>query len=243
MKKTKIWAHRGASGYVPENTLEAFQKAVEMKADGVELDVQMTKDGELVVIHDETTDRVSDRAGYVKDFTYKELRALDVSRPMPDYGTVHIPTLAQVLEELRPTGLTINIECKTGIFFYPGLEEKMVRLAEDMGMVERIWCSSFNHESVLRVQKLCPGMKTGFLIGDIIVDVADYAKKHKVQALHPALYHMQDEGLTERCRKNGLALHVWTVNEKEQIRKLGMAGIDAVITNYPDTAAEVLSCL
>ncbi len=243
MSKTKIWAHRGASGYVPENTLEAFQKAVEMKADGVELDVQMTKDGELVVIHDETTDRVSDGTGYVKDHTYKELRALDVSRPIPDYGTVHIPTLAQVLEELRPTGLTINIECKTGIFFYPGLEEKMVRLVEDMGMTERIWCSSFNHESVLRVQKLCPEMKTGFLIGDIIVDAADYAKKHNVQALHPALYHMQDEGLAERCRKNGLALHVWTVNEKEHIRKLGMAGIDAVITNYPDAAAEVLSCL
>ena len=238
--KTKIWAHRGASGYVPENTLEAFQKAVEMKADGVELDVQMTKDGELVVIHDEKVDRVSDGTGYVKDYTCRELQALDVSRPIPDYGTVHIPTLAQVLEELRPTGLTVNIECKTGIFFYPGLEEKMVRLVENMGMVERIWCSSFNHESVLRVQKLCPEMKTGFLIGDVMVDVADYAKRHGVQALHPALYHMQDEGLAERCRKNGLALHVWTVNEKEQIRKLAMAGVDAVITNYPDTAAEVL---
>lgn len=240
MMKTKVWAHRGASGYVPENTLEAFQKAAEMKADGVELDVQLTKDGELVVIHDEKVERVSDGKGYVKDFTYEELRVLDVSRPIPDYGTVHIPTLAQVLEELRPTGMTVNIECKTGVFFYPGLEEKVVRLVEDMGMTERIWCSSFNHESVLRVKKLCPAMKTGFLIADIIVDVADYTKRHGVQALHPALYHMQDEELLEKCKNNGLAVHVWTVNEKEYMRRLAAAGADAVITNYPDIAARVL---
>lgn len=237
---TKIWAHRGASGYVPENTLEAFQKAADMKADGVELDVQLTKDGELVVIHDEKVERVSDGKGYVKDYTYGELRALDVSLPVPSYGTVHVPTLAQVLEELRPAGMTVNIECKTGIFLYPGLEEKVVRLVKDMGMTERVWCSSFNHESVLRIRKLCPEMKTGFLIADVIVDVADYTKAHGVQALHPALYHMQDGGLLERCRQNGLAVHVWTVNEEEDMRRLGRAGVDAVITNYPDVAAGVL---
>ena len=74
-EKTKVWAHRGASGYAPENTLDAFRKAVEMGADGIELDVQMTKDGELVVIHDETIDRVSNGKGWVKDYTYEELLA------------------------------------------------------------------------------------------------------------------------------------------------------------------------
>ena len=238
-RKTEIWAHRGASGYAPENTLEAFKKAVEMKADGVELDIQLTKDGELAVIHDERVDRVSG-VRYVRDFTYEELRTLDVSRPMPSYGTVHIPTLAQVLEELRPTGLSVNIECKTGIYFYPGLEEKMVRLVTDMGMTDRIWCSSFNHESVIKVKKLCPGMKTGFLVSDVIADVADYVKRNGADALHPALYHMQDEGLPQRCRQKGIALHVWTVNGKEQIRSLAAAGVEAVITNYPDVAAEAL---
>ncbi len=240
-RKTEIWAHRGASGYAPENTLEAFRKAVEMKADGVELDIQLTKDGELAVIHDERLDRVSDGRGYVRDFTYGELYALDVSRSMPSYGTVHIPTLAQVLEELRPTGLSVNIECKTGIYFYPGLEERMVRLVTDMGMTDRIWCSSFNHESVLKVKKLCPGMKTGFLVSDVIADVADYVKSNGVDALHPTLYHMQDEGLPQRCRQRGIALHVWTVNDKEQIRSLAAAGVEAVITNYPDVAAEALA--
>lgn len=79
-EKTKVWAHRGASGYAPENTLDAFRKAVEMGADGIELDVQMTKDGELVVIHDETIDRVSNGKGWVKDYTYEELKNLILTK-------------------------------------------------------------------------------------------------------------------------------------------------------------------
>ena len=121
MADIKVWAHRGASAYAPENTISAFRKAAEMKADGVELDIQLSKDGELVVIHDETVDRVSDRKGFVRDFTLRELQEIDVSRPIPGFGFERIPTLSEVLEELKPTGMTVNIECKTGIFFYPGL--------------------------------------------------------------------------------------------------------------------------
>lgn len=241
MKKVKVWAHRGASGYVPENTLEAFEEAAKMQADGIELDVQLTKDGELVVIHDETVDRVSDGNGYVRDYTLAELKALDVSRPIPDYRTVRIPTLAEVLELIKGTDMEINIECKTGIFYYPGLEEKVVRLVQDMGMTERIWCSSFNHESVCRVKALCPEMKCGFLLGDVIIDVAGYAKSHNMQALHPAVYHLQDEKFIEKAKQNNLAVHVWTVNEEAQIRKFADQGVDAVITNYPDVARKVLN--
>lgn len=241
--KTSVWAHRGASGYVPENTLEAFQKAVEMGADGVELDVQLSKDGKLVVIHDETLQRVSDGFGYVKDYTLEELKKLDVSKPISGYRTVRIPTLEEVLELLRPTGLTINIECKTGIFFYPGLEEKVVNLITDMHMTDRIWCSSFHHESVLKVQRLCPDIKTGFLVSDIIVDVAEYTKKHGVMALHPAIYHTQDINLIRNCKENGLKVHIWTVNEPEDMKRFAAEGVDAIITNYPDRAREIMeSC-
>lgn len=241
--KTEVWAHRGASGYAPENTIEAFRMAAQLNADGVELDVQLTKDGELVVIHDERVDRVSDRVGYVKDYTLEELKKMNVGNPIPGFGTARIPTLNEVLEELRPTGMKINIECKTGIFFYPGLEEKMVKLVEDMKMTDRIWCSSFNHESVLKVKQLCPAMKTGFLIADVIVNVADYSKRCGVDALHPALYHMQDESLIRKCRANGLAVHVWTVNETEDMKKLCRAGVEAIITNFPDNARNVVDSL
>lgn len=243
MERTKVWAHRGASGYAPENTLPAFQKAVEMKADGVELDIQLTKDGELVVIHDETVDRVSDGTGFVRDYTLEELRRLDVSRPISGFRTVRIPTLAEVLEELKPTGLTVNIECKTGIFFYPGLEEKMLKMVRDMQMTERIWCSSFNHESVLRVKALCPEMKTGFLVQDVLADAAGYTRQHGVMALHPALYHMQDPELIRKCKENGLAVHIWTVNDQKDMEELCRAGADALITNYPDIAKSVVNAL
>ncbi len=127
--KTKIWAHRGASGHAPENTLEAFELAVRQGADGVELDVQLTRDGELVVIHDEEVDRVSGVKGFVKDFTLAELKKLNVNRPCPKYENVRIPTLREVYELLRPSGLEINVELKTGIFFYSGIEEKVLELS------------------------------------------------------------------------------------------------------------------
>ena len=94
-KKIKVWAHRGASGYAPENTMAAFEKAVEMGADGIELDVQLTKDGELVVIHDETIDRVSDGSGWVKDYTYAKLIKHNFNRTHPEYEHAQIPTLEE----------------------------------------------------------------------------------------------------------------------------------------------------
>ena len=91
---TKVWAHRGASGYAPENTLEAFEQAAKQKADGVELDVQLSKDGELVVIHDEIIDRVTDGKGKVKDYTVRELKSFKANQTHPEYANSVIPTLA-----------------------------------------------------------------------------------------------------------------------------------------------------
>lgn len=239
-KRTEVWAHRGASAYAPENTIEAFRMAAEMDADGVELDIQLSRDGELVVIHDETLDRVSGMARNVRDLTLSQLKELDVSRPIPGFHTVRIPTLSEVLEELRNTSLEINIECKTGICFYPGLEEKAVELIKCMNMTKRILFSSFNHQSVMKIKALCPKVKTGFLIGDVMVDAASYAEKYGVNALHPACYHMQDAELIARCHKKGIAVNLWTVNEREDMRRYCLAGADAIITNYPDIAKEVV---
>lgn len=242
-KRTKVWAHRGASGYAPENTIEAFRLAAEMGADGVELDIQLSKDGELVVIHDENLERVSGVDRNVRDLTLSQLKELDVSRPIPDFRTVRIPTLSEVLEELKNTKLKINIECKTGIYFYPGLEEKAVKLVKHMDMTKRIWFSSFNHQSVMTIKSLCPKAKTGFLIADVMVDAASYAKKHGVNALHPSCYHMQDKELLARCHKKGIAVNLWTVDDREDMRRYCLEGVDAIITDYPDIAKEVVRSL
>ena len=135
--KTKVWAHRGASAYAPENTLEAFLLAAEQGADGVELDVQLTKDGEMVVVHDEEIDRVSDGSGFVKDYTLAELKNLNFNKTHLEYQNVKIPTLREVYEALKPTGMTINVELKTGIFWYKDLEKKVLELTKEMEMEDR----------------------------------------------------------------------------------------------------------
>lgn len=124
--KSKVWAHRGASAYAPENTLEAFRLGAEQGADGVELDVQLSKDGQLVVIHDETIDRVSDGHGYVRDYTLEELKKFVFNKTHPEYADARIPTLGEVYDLLKPLGLEINVEIKTGIYFTPVLKKSCI---------------------------------------------------------------------------------------------------------------------
>ena len=233
---TKVWAHRGASGYAPENTLEAFELAAKQKADGVELDVQLSKDGELVVIHDEIIDRVTDGKGKVKDYTVRELKSFKANQTHPEYANSVIPTLAEVYDLLKPTGLEINVELKTGIYFYPDIEKKLLKLAREKGMEEKLWYSSFNHYSIAKILELDPKASTGILYADVIYDVVNYAKKIGTGALHPATFHVQMADFLQQYVESDLAVHVWTVNNKAEIERLMDAGVDAVITNYPDVA-------
>ena len=242
MKQTKplVWAHRGASGYAPENTLAAFQMAADMGADGVELDIQLTKDDQIVVIHDETINRTSNGTGNVRDYSLEELRKFNFNKTKPETEWADIPTMAEVFDLLKPTGLFINIEIKTGIYFYPQIEEKILALAKEKGMEDRVCYSSFNHYTVKRIQELAPDATVGFLYADGPIDMPEYGIKHGVQALHPALYNLQFEGFVEECHKKGLLLNVWTVNEEEHMRKCCELGVHAIITNYPDLAREIV---
>lgn len=238
--KTKVWAHRGASRYAPENTLEAFELAVRQGADGVELDVQMTKDGELVVAHDETIDRVSDGSGRIIDYTLAELKEFSFNKLHPEYTQARIPTLEEVYDLLAPTDLTVNVELKTGIVLYDGIEKQVLKLAKEKKMEDRVWYSSFYHKSLVRLKKLDPTVRTGILYSDGWVDIEKYAKKLGADALHPALYHLQSKKLVKRAGEQGLKLHVWTVDQKEDMERLADQKIDAVITNCPDICRRVV---
>ncbi len=238
--KPQVWAHRGASGYMPENTLPAFEKAVEMGAQGIELDVQMTKDGQIVVLHDEWLNRTSDGSGWLKDYTLEELRQYNFNKNYPELGHVDIPTLREVFELILPTDLVINIELKTGIVFYEQLEEKVVALAKEMGMEDRVIYSSFNHYTILKIKELDPEAKVGFLYSDGAIDMPGYGEKYGVDALHPSLNNLQYPGFVQQCKEKGLKLHVWTVNETEYMQLCCQMGVDAIITNYPDLAREVV---
>lgn len=238
--KTKVWAHRGASGYAPENTLEAFGLAVKQQADGIELDVQLSRDGELVVIHDELVGRVSGEAGYVKDYTLSELKRLNVNRTCPECENAEIPTLREVYELMKPSGLTINVELKTGVFFYPGIEEKVLELGAAMGLEDRLWYSSFNHRSLVTLKKLNPSVRTGILYSDGWINVPEYAEHIQAEALHPEFYGLRYPGFLSECRAKGLKLHVWTVDDEELMKAMVQDQVDAIITDYPDRARKVL---
>lgn len=236
---TRIFAHRGASAYAPENTIEAFALAMEQGAEGIELDVQLTKDGEVVVIHDEAIDRVSDHTGLVKDYTLAELKKFDFSNHMAAYKGAKIPTLKEVLKLVKPGTMEVNIELKTGIYWYPGIEEKVLEIVKEMDMQERVIYSSFNHYTVQKIRDLDKNAQTAYLFSDVILDVEQYAKSTGVDGLHPPIYHLHMADFWKKYKESGLKVRVWTVNSYEFLKEFIEKGIDAVITNVPDKALKI----
>lgn len=240
MNRPLIWGHRGASGYVPENTLEAFQLAADLNADGIELDIQLSADGKIVVIHDEMIDRTSSGKGFVKDMTLDELRRYSYNMTFPEQKRCDIPLMSEVFELIRPTDLTINIELKTGVFDYEGIEEKILAMCAEYGMEDRVIYSSFNHYSIKRIQKLSPSSATAFLFQDGPIGMPAYAHKHHVNAVHPWFVSLRYKDFMKECNELGLEVNTWTVNEEEYIRMCMQYGVHAIITNYPDLALRIV---
>ena len=150
-RTTKVWAHRGASGYRPENTLEAFELAIRQGADGIELDVHTSADGELIVMHDENVDRVTDGTGLIKDMTLAQLKELKVSTPDRNHREfITFQLWQKYWSSLRTTDMMVNIELKNSICFYPGMEGKILKLVKEMNMEDQLIYSSFNHYSLLQ---------------------------------------------------------------------------------------------
>lgn len=243
MGKTKVWAHRGASGwdaqYAPENTMPAFEKAAQMGADGIEFDVQLTKDGEIVICHDERIDRTSDGSGWLKDYTLAELRRFSFSKTHPEYGFVPIPTLEEFFSFMQGNNLTANIELKTGVIYYDGIEKKVLDMARRMGLEDRIIYSSFNHYSLQKLKQKNPEAKIGLLCGDSFIDVPDYPRRLHATAVHPA-FRITNDDYIHKCHVCGLAVHVWVVDVKLDMKHLCDVGVDAFITDCPDSGRRVV---
>ena len=223
---TDVWAHRGASAYAPENTLEAFRLAAEQGADGIELDVHLSADGELVVIHDETVDRTSDGSGAVSAMSLESLRGLDFSNDKDGYAEVRIPTLAEVFELVRPTRMVVNVELKTNLNFQPGIEPKLAELVAASGMGERVLISSFNHLTLKTLQQIAPQLPVALLFDEIMYLPWEYAR---------------DFGAVELAHAAGVRINPWTIDDPEHLRWALGLGVDAVITNTPDVALRLCS--
>ncbi len=240
MKRPQIIAHRGFSERYPENTMLAFEEAVRAGADGIELDVQFSKDRELVIMHDETLGRTTNGNGLVKDATLSELKELEAPGRFPgQYGVCRIPTLEEYFGLARESGILTNIELKTGVFEYEGIEEAVDRLIHQFGLEERVIISSFNHFSVKRMQRIDPELKYGFLSEDWIINAGAYVASQQVQCYHPAFSSLTWDAVRE-LKQYGIELNPYTITEEKDVRDLAEKGIDGLIGNDPVMIRRVL---
>ena len=238
----QIFAHRGFSGYYPENTMLAFQKvAEETVADGIELDIQLTKDGEIVIMHDEMLDRTTNGSGWLKDHTLEELKMLSVGVNVKGFFPRQtIPTLREYFTWLKTTKLITNIELKTSYFEYEGIEEKLIAMVKEFGLEDQIWYSSFNHYTVARIKKLMPEAKCGLLTDTWLMNIGEYAASQGAASVNARTYFCAKEGVAADLHAHNIALQAWTPNDAEMMQELVGAGVDVLITNYPDIAAKGL---
>ncbi len=236
-----IFAHRGVSAHYPENTIAAFQAAAKLPIAGIELDVHLTADKEVVVIHDETIDRTSNGSGYVKDFTLQQLRTFDFGSWMsPKFSGETIPTLGEVLELFAGTNHRINIELKTDIISYEGIEALVLKEVAAQQMTERVIISSFNHESLQTVSQIAPYIESAALFAEVLVDFTTYIALIPAKALHVSLPTAFRKSV-KLALAEGAIVRVYTVNDERHARSLQQLGIHALFTDDPEKILLALS--
>ncbi|MDZ5471071.1 glycerophosphodiester phosphodiesterase (plasmid) [Bacillus sp. 31A1R] len=236
---TLIFAHRGYSSAFPENTMRAFMEAEKAGAEGLEIDVQLTKDGEVVVIHDEKVDRTTGSTGYVKDFTFKELRKLDASYLHKTLLKKEpIPSLEELFEWMSTTNLVCNVELKNIIFRYEGMEEKIIELVRKYNLADRIILSSFNHYSIIYSYRIDPEVEIAPLLAEGLYMPWVYASSIQAKGIHPKYIAATNE-MVKSCMENGIAVRPYTVNKKADMLRFFEVGCSAFITDDPVKALRI----
>ena len=245
MVNTKVWAHRGASAHAPENSLEAFDLAIQMGAHGIELDIYETADAKLVIHHDNDIKRMTNGVeAKIQETSFDTLRSYNFNGTWGEkYSFVKIPSLQEVLDLFRPTDMTINIELKEGSVNYM---HAIYQAVKDFGMEDQVLYSSFDHTKLARMQAIHPNAKTGALYCDaLLFQPWNYAKTAGFTALHPSynqLYRFweQDIDFVKEAHAAGIVVNPWTANKPGIMRSLARWGVDYIITDYPDVALRII---
>jgi glycerophosphoryl diester phosphodiesterase len=236
-----VVGHRGAMGYCPENTLASFERARALGADWVELDVHLTRDGRLAVIHDERLERTTDGHGLVGDHTLEALKQLDAGGWFaPEYRGLRIPSLEEVLVWARDNQILVDIEIKNAPVFYDGIEAAVLNAIRREHMLEQCIVISFDHAAVARIRELDTRILTGVLYVARPSDAGvGLAKAVGADALLPH-WSMLRPGDVKLAHEAGLAVASWASSDPHVLRTLHKAGVDAIATNHPDVLRRVL---
>jgi len=238
LTKTQITAHRGFSKVAPENTLYAFQSAIDSGADYIELDVQLTKDNQLVVFHDEKLDRTTDGTGILSNYTYAELQKLSAGSWFSDTGEfddAKICLLSDVLE-LVGKDIMLNIEIKNH-GDYKTTVDKTVELIEEYDIVDSCYVTSFSYSAIKRVKKINPKIKTGIIAN--VATTTSLTQLKYIDALSMN-YIFVNQTVVNSAHQNGKRIFVWTVDNASSIKNMMSLGVDNIITNRPDKASEII---
>ncbi len=242
MQKCRILAHRGASGEAPENTRTAFLLAAEEGAYGIETDVRLTADDEIVIVHDEDLARLCGVEGKVSDYRLAELRQMNFAWHVEGAEAERIMTLAELLALVREKNLYANIEIKHSykyFYKYRNLATRTARQVIEAGMAEQVILSSFVFPYMMRVKRRFPELACGFLFENHHRVTFGLAKHYGIEALHPAK-DLVTKDFVQKAHDRGLQVNTWTVNEEEEIAKMRDLGVDLIITNFPARALAVI---
>lgn len=227
-------AHRGASGRFPENTLRAFAAAVEAGADMCELDVRLTSDGGLAVIHDDTVDRTTDGRGAVGSLTLESLKRLDAGIKFgAEFIGERIPTLEDVFD-LAGERIGLNIELKAA-----GAEPRVCELIRARSAETRTIVSSFDWDALARIRHMAPRIRVGLLASRWPARLLGAASEMNADAIHPR-FDMVTEDLCIAAHKRAVSVYVWTVDDPAAMRRLIAYGVDGIMTNFPRRLSEVM---
>jgi len=243
----QLHAHRGGAGLAPENTLAAFRKAIELDVDAIEMDLHVTRDGQVVVMHDETLDRTTNGRGRVQDLTLEEVKRYDAgTKYSPAFRGERIPTLREVISLVKSSGNTqvrLNLELK----FHPDrpgmpadFEERALAVLRETGFVGRVGILSFYHPSLAKIKRLEPGIKTGVLVGgrQAPTDPVALVRQYQADCYLPNFRLLTPETVAT-VHQAGISIITWTVNDEADMRRvigLGMGRFpgDGIATDYPD---------
>ncbi len=218
--------HRGACGHVPENTLASMRKAIELGVDGFEFDIQLSKDGVPVVIHDDTLDRTTNGKGLVSDFTLKELQGFDAG------NGEKIPSLQDVINMVdKQTRLFIELKAKTST--KPVADIINYAVQNLVWNYDQFFICSFNHQQIAESRALIPEVRTCALLVGIPVTLSQIAIEAGAWSINPSIHHINQE-LVDDARKRGLKVMVWTADRPEEITRARTLKVDGIISNFPD---------